>query len=382
MNHDGVQPRLRPSRNPHICSQTIQKHLHTSNCVPISSKNLVVLEDKNKGLFFVNHSSRPANHYLLWSFKMKKQMTFTLFLLLLIVTYGHVLAAPPLPFEAWGEISAPTSDDLPASGDLTCVVNDVSFVATISEEDGKTYYTCQLLGDDLDTADVVEGGQENQTVSIRVNDHEVGTATWRNGEAEQVDLTLSAENNPAPTPTQPTATEPTPTATPPVSSGQPNNGSGIVEVPLIGDLFVNWQNILFPRTLPSTETAISIDADPATWQVYDTTGEDEGYCVNLQATGDLTNNDRTMPISNLSFNIPQENIAKNANWGHSSDAMPHGRSGSLSTSGINMLCAGEGEGTGVFDFVPQFQFVVPARTIGGTYTTTIYVSMTAGDYGP
>ncbi|MBI4770573.1 MAG: hypothetical protein HY784_09255 [Chloroflexi bacterium] len=50
----------------------------------------------------------------------------------------------------------------------------------------------------------------------------------------------------------------------------------------------------------------------------------------------------------------------------------------LAPSGITILTAASGAGTGTFNFPPHFKLLVPGNTVAGAYNTTVTATIIAG----
>lgn len=107
--------------------------------------------------------------------------------LLLAAFAQPALAVPPMPSDFWGYVTIDGSP-APAGTVVRATVNGVSFQATASNSGGQALYLLSVNGDDLSTAPV-EGGTENQAITFQVGGTAVAqTGVWRSGSNVQLNL--------------------------------------------------------------------------------------------------------------------------------------------------------------------------------------------------
>ena len=180
-----------------------------------------------------NNRTKPILSILQDNLMPKKTWIMLIMVLTLSAFVTQVAsAAPPFPFELFGEIVDQDGNNVPLSTEIDCVVAGVTASATLYTDSGQSFYYCQILGDDPDTADTVEGGTPSDQVTIEYNGSVIGQTAWKSGET-QVDVAVNLNGtNPTPEPTvTPTVVvgTPTPTASPtpvgtPVATPTPGGG--------------------------------------------------------------------------------------------------------------------------------------------------------------
>ena len=170
--------------------------------------------------------------------KMRTGFFLLIFMGLSLLVSAVATAAPPMPFELLGAVTDEHGNNVPDGTPITCHVNGVTFQTETFTDAGKSYFYCQLLGDDADTADVVEGGIGGSLISVQYNGLEVGRAEWQQG-GSLYDLAIQINLNG--NPTQPTPTpSPTPSPTPvvtPTYTPPPPNGRVQAELHVVTDMF-------------------------------------------------------------------------------------------------------------------------------------------------
>jgi hypothetical protein len=306
----------------------------------------------------------------------KTLLSFVLALLLALPVIGTALAAPPVPASFYGTVTV-NGANVPDGTEVTAWINGEQYgVITSQMFNGDSVYgPLDVLGDDPDTTDVVEGGVANDTIVFKVNGQDADqTATWQSGGGGALNLTASGGATPTPTPT------------PPPSGSVIDGDNGQATVSFAGTRTIEMEDIVFSEINPNGEDFIATVAtdDLQPWLATHTAANSGGWHVTLSATGDFSDGashsialDAGDGINGFTVRLPDDDVT--------------GRSGSnskplsqtltkqiVSTTGISILSAATGTGEGIYDFIPQFELFIPDTTIGGNYSTTVEVKMVFG----
>ncbi len=277
-----------------------------------------------------------------------------------------VFAAPPIPANFFGTALL-DGMNVPDGTLIEAVINDVVYAtAQTSTYQGESVFSIIVPGDDPDTPNVIEGGQDGDTIIFRIAGNDsTQNATWASGGGGQTALIATDNSNSG-------GSNPTPTPTP-----APGDNDGTVQASFIGALLVKLQTVLFDQESLTGED-ITINTTSTGWMAGDTTGTNAGWRVNLSAVGDFTNgNGNTIPLNGFAIQFDGSDITPRAGSGAAPSSLVANGS-TITTSGIDILAASAGTGSGIYDFDPSFELLVPSTTIAGTYNTTIYVTITAG----
>lgn len=121
------------------------------------------------------------------------------------------LAAPPLPFNAWGTVTI--NGALAPDGTIvTAWIDGVRYGLDVTGRLGTGWYSLDVRGDDPDESGK-QGGLPGDIITFQVNGQTMPqTAIWASGVSERIDFTLTVAT-PTVTPTATRTTSPTATST-------------------------------------------------------------------------------------------------------------------------------------------------------------------------
>lgn len=99
-----------------------------------------------------------------------------------------VRAAPPgLPASFWGEVRLDGLAAPPGTVVEALVAGNICGRATLTQQEGRTWYTLNVPADDP-TTPLVEGGREGEVVTITVGEVPLVTGVWHSGSNVRLDL--------------------------------------------------------------------------------------------------------------------------------------------------------------------------------------------------
>lgn len=295
-------------------------------------------------------------------------------------------AVPPTPASFWGWVTIDGAN-APDGTTVTLSINGVQYAQTAtSTNNGASYYSVDVPGDDPDTADVVEGGVTGDTVVFYINGEEIASESWSSG-TQQVDLAVTGNQPPTPIPTTPTPSPTGSTPTPQPEGDFIDDDSGQATLIFGGARSIEMEDILFSEINANGEDFIATVAtdDQLPWIATHTAPNSGGWHVTLSATGDFSDGaghsialDTGDGFNGFTVSLPDGNVTgrSGSNGSPLSQALTKQI---VSTTGISILSAETGSGEGIYDFVPQFELFIPGTTVGGNYNTTVEVKMV---YGP
>jgi hypothetical protein len=118
-------------------------------------------------------------------------------LTILIMTIGIVLfyvqpvmAFPPMPSSFWGTVKIDGAF-VPVNTVVSARINGVQYASTIaSAYQGEIYYSLDIPGDDSESAGIIEGGMEGDTITFYIGSIKATqTAIWHTGTMVSLNLT-------------------------------------------------------------------------------------------------------------------------------------------------------------------------------------------------
>jgi len=142
-----------------------------------------------------------------------------------------------------------------------------------------------------------------------------------------------------------------------------------------GSLYVTAKQVMFPNTVLSV-LAQTVNGSTTAWDVGDNTGIGAGYRLTIAATDFSDGAGHTIPVSNLSAQVLDTDIALQA--GNTKPVSALTAYAPLSTTAQNLLTANINAGMGTYTALPSFRVIIPASTYAGIYTATITVTIIAG----
>lgn len=120
---------------------------------------------------------------------MRVPMAILLIFWMLLATASPALALPPLPCTFSGTVLLNGAN--PAAGtSVSAWINGVQYnLGPVVISQGTAYYAVDVPGDDLSTANIIEGGIEDQTVEFHIGWQVAGqTGTWQSGNPQTLNL--------------------------------------------------------------------------------------------------------------------------------------------------------------------------------------------------
>ena len=130
----------------------------------------------------------------------KKSLWVSIMLMvsLLIFNVQSAMAVPPIPSGFYGTVKIDGAN-VPNGTIISARIGGVEYEnTTVLLHDGDTVYSLDVPGDDPETAGVVEGGVQGETITFFIGSIQANeTATWQYG--TNIPLNLTASSNHAPT---------------------------------------------------------------------------------------------------------------------------------------------------------------------------------------
>ena len=308
--------------------------------------------------------------------KRKALWSFILAFLLALPIIGTALAAPPLPSGFYGTAKTTDGANLDDGTQVTAWINGTQYVMTATQTyNGESWYAFDVSGDDPDTPGI-EGGVAGDTITFQIGGQDaLETATWASGSSTQLNLTVDG-GTPTPTPTV------TPTSTP-TGEADCDVGDGNACVSVLGDVFVDLANIIFPNfVLTGEEGYVRVEDVQGT--VRDVDNIDTEWTPFLSAINVFSDGDgNTIPVGGAD-DLIVECLGIDGTGGPANptcEALDFVR---LSSSGeiTTILSANPGTGSGNYPFELGFELLIPADTVPGNYATTINIDKIYGSGGP
>lgn len=112
-------------------------------------------------------------------------------MVLILLTFGIVSAVPPLPSGFYGTVHV-SGNSVPDSTVITASINGTQYATTHTfMYSGDSVYVLEVLGDDPETATIIEGGVEGDTIQFRINGLPAQSAEWHTGSNGELNLSLS-----------------------------------------------------------------------------------------------------------------------------------------------------------------------------------------------
>jgi len=306
------------------------------------------------------------------------------------ITVAGAQGPPGQPSSFYGTVTVDGAN-VPDDTDVTAWIN------------GTQQATARRLTDGGNSVYViaVTNGNDGDTIEFRVGDLVADqTGTWQLGGNVALNLTAtSVQPTATPPPPQPTATPqpPQPTATPtgptvtvtPAASPTTTTGTGECDVGVdnacvlvLGDVFVNLANIIFPNFVLTGESGY-VRVEDVPGNVRDVDNTDLEWSPFLSAIGDFADqNDNAIPVGGADELIV-ECLAVDDTTGPATATCERINFVRRSSSGnITTILSGDGIGSGEYPFTLAFELLIPADTVPGNYATTINIDKVYGSDGP